>query len=59
MRNLKDMLELNTSSCLYNDLQKSRISRDESDVKSLLSTLDSWTNPFEIGQQDRLFIDWD
>ena len=52
MRNLKDMLQLNTSSCLHNDLQKSRISRDESDVKSLLSTLDSWINPFEIEQQD-------
>ena len=46
------MLQLNTSSCLHNDLQKSRISRDESDVKSLLSTLDSWINPFEIEEQD-------
>ena len=52
MRNLKDMLHLNKSSCLHNDLQKSRISRDETDVKALLSTLDNWINPFEIQQQD-------
>ena len=52
VRNLKDMLQLNTSSCLHNDLQKSRIFRDETDVKSLLSTLDSWTNPFAIEKQD-------
>ena len=52
MRNLKDMLQLNTSSCLHNDLQKTRISRDESDVKSLLSTLDSWINPSAIEKQD-------
>ena len=52
MRNLKNMLQLNTSSCLHNDLQKTRISRDESDVKSLLSTLDSWINPFAMGKQD-------
>lgn len=41
MRNLKDMLYLNTSSCLHNDLQKSKVSRDESDI-----------NPSEIEQQD-------
>ena len=52
MRNLKDMLHLSKSSCLHNDLQKSRISKDENDVKALLSTLDSWINPFEIEQQD-------
>ena len=48
MRNLKDILQLNTLSCLHNDLQKTRIYWDESDVKSLLSTLDSWINPFVI-----------
>ena len=52
MRKLKNMLQLNTSSCLHNDLQETRISRDESDVKSLLSTLDSWINPFTIEKQD-------
>ena len=41
MRNLKDILQLNTLSGLHNDLQKTRIYRDESSVKSLLSTLDS------------------
>ena len=52
MRNLKDMLQLNTLSCLHNDLQKTRIYRDESSVESLLSTLDSWINPFAIEKHD-------
>ena len=32
MRKLKDMLHLSKSSCHNNDLQKSRIARDEADV---------------------------
>ena len=32
MRKLKDMLHLSKSSCHHNDLQKSRIARDEADV---------------------------
>ena len=52
MRNLKDMLQLNTLRCLHIDLQKTRIYWDESDVKSLLSMLDSWINPFAIEKHD-------
>ena len=32
MRKLKDMFHLSKSSCHHNDLQKSRIARDEADV---------------------------
>ncbi|KAK3751112.1 hypothetical protein QZH41_016239, partial [Actinostola sp. cb2023] len=52
MRNLKEMLHLTKSSCQHNDLQKSRISKDEADVKSLLITLDNWISPFGTEQQD-------
>ena len=40
MRNLKDMLHLSKSICHHNDLQKSRIARDEADVQSLLTTME-------------------
>ena len=52
-RNLKDMLHMDGApGCQVNDLQKSRIAKDESDVKSLLETINNWINPFELGEQD-------
>ena len=56
MRNLKDMLHLNKSDCQHNDLQKTRITRDEKDVQSLLSTLEGWTNPFESPGQELICL---
>ena len=47
MKNLKEMLHLSKSSCHYNDLQKSRIARDEVDVQSFLKTMEGWVNPFQ------------
>ena len=53
LRNLKDMLHMDGApGCQHNDLQKSRIAKDESDVKSLLETINNWINPFELGEQD-------
>ena len=53
LRNLKDMLHMDGApGCQHNDLQKSRIAKDESDVKSLLETISNWINPFELGGQD-------
>ena len=50
IRNLKDMLHMDGApGCLHNDLQKSRIAKEESDVKSLLETISNWINPFELG----------
>ena len=44
---LKVMLHLSKSSCHHNDLQKSRIARDEANVQSLLMTMEGWVNPFQ------------
>ena len=53
IRNLKDMLHMDGApGCLHNDLQKSRIAKEESDVKSLLETISNWINPFELGEKD-------
>ena len=53
LRNLKDMLHKDSApGCQHNDLQKSRIAKDESDVKSWLETISNWINPFELGEQD-------
>lgn len=52
MRQWKDILHLNNSSSLHNDLQQSRITRDEADVKSLLSTFEIWISPYQSEQQD-------
>ena len=52
MRQLKDILHLNSSSSSHNDLQQSRITRDEGDVKSLLSTFEIWISPYQSEQQD-------
>ena len=56
MRNLKDTLNLSKSSCQHNDLQKSRIARDEADVQSLLLTLEGWVNPFQSLGQDLICL---
>ena len=38
---------------MHTDLQKTRIARDEADVKSLIAMLESnWINPFSAKQQD-------
>jgi len=48
LRHLKDMLHLSASTAQHNDLQQSRIDRDESDVKSLIALMEeSWINPFQ------------
>jgi len=46
------MLHLSKSSCHHNDLQKSRIARDEADAQSLLTTMEDWVNPFQGDMQD-------
>ena len=56
MRNLKEMLHLSKSSCHHNDLQKSRIARDEADVQSLLTTMEGWVNPFQGNVQDLICL---
>ena len=56
MRNLKDTLHLSSSSCQHNDLQKSRIARDEAGVQSLPSALEGWVNPFQSQGQDLIYL---
>ena len=56
MRNLKEMLHLSKSSCHHNDLQKSRIARDEADVQSLLTTMEVWANSFQGNVQDLICL---
>ena len=56
MRKLKGMLHLSKSSCRHNDLQKSRIARDEADVLSLLTTIKGWVNPFQGDMQDLICL---
>lgn len=47
------MLDLGKSNYEHTDLQKSRIARDQADVKSLITLLESnWINPFSTEQQD-------
>ena len=53
LRQLKDMLHINSSSPKHNDLHRSRITRDETDVKNIISLLqDTWLNPFNPDLQD-------
>ena len=53
LKQLKHMLHLDKSNSEHNDLQNTRISRDETDVRSLLDMLEShWINPFSSEQQD-------
>ena len=53
LRQLRDMLHINSSSLKHNDLNRSRITRDETDVKNIISLLqDTWLNPFNPDLQD-------
>lgn len=53
LRQLKDILHINRSSFQHKDLQPTRIARDESDVKSIISVLqNTWLNPFNPDLQD-------
>ena len=53
LKQLKHMLHLDKSNSEHNDLQNTRISRDETDVRSLLDMLEShWINLFSSEQQD-------
>ena len=49
---MKDMLDLNKSICQHTDLQKTRIVRDEMDVRSLVVMLQSHWSHFSNVQQD-------
>ena len=47
------MLHINSSSPKHNDLHRSRITRDETDIKNIISPLqDTWLNPFNPDLQD-------
>ena len=47
------MLHINSSYSKHNDSQRSRITRDETDVKNIISLLqDTWLNPFNPDLQD-------
>ena len=47
------MLHIDSSSSKHNDLQRSRITRDKTDVKNIISLLqDTWLNPFNPDLQD-------
>ena len=53
LKQLRDTLNLSKSNSVHTDLQKTRIARDEADVKSLIAMLESnWINPFSAKQQD-------
>ena len=53
LRQLKDMLHISRSSSQHKDLQPTRITRDESNVKSITSVLqNTWLNPFNPDLQD-------
>lgn len=53
LKQLRDMLNLSKSNSGHTDLQKTRIVRDEADVRSLIAMLESnWINPFSAKQQD-------
>ena len=56
MRNWKEMLHLSKSSCHHNDVQKSRIARDEADVQSILTTMEGWVNPCQGNVQDLICL---
>ena len=53
LRQLRDMLHISSSSPKHNDLHRSRITRDETDVKNIISLLqDTWLKPFNPDLQD-------
>ena len=53
LRQLKDILHISRSCSQHKDLQPTRIARDETDVKSIISILQyTWLNPFNPDLQD-------
>ncbi|KAG1659234.1 Programmed cell death protein 4 [Nymphon striatum] len=57
LRRLKDMLNINQSDQKHNDLQASRIAKDELDVKNLTDMIESsWINPFSNDYDDLVSI---
>ena len=53
LRQLKDILHISRSSSQHKDLQPTRITRGESDVKSIILILqNTWLNPFNPDIQD-------
>ena len=53
LRKLKDMIDLNKLKFHHQDLQETRISRDEHDVQNLVVMLENnWINPFNIERQE-------
>ena len=53
MKQLRDTLNLSKSNSVDTDLEKTRIARNEADVKWLIAMLESnWINPFSAKQQD-------
>ena len=53
MKQLKNTLDLSKSNSEHTDLQKTRIARDEADVKTLITMLErNWINPFSSEQQE-------
>ena len=45
---LRNMVNLQKYTLVHHDMQRSRIMRDESDVKSILDMLEIWINPFNV-----------
>lgn len=57
LRILKDTVHLEQTDLQHNDLKKSRMQRDEHDVRHLVETLDTtWINPFSDGMQELVSI---
>lgn len=53
LRQLRDIIDLQSSSVGHADLEPSRISRDERDVQAITEILESqWTNPFSSNPSD-------
>ena len=53
MKQMRDTLNLSKSNSVDTDLEKTRIARNEADVKWLIAMLESnWINPFSAKQQD-------
>jgi hypothetical protein len=50
LRNFREMLCLNKSTNVHNELQKSRILKDEVSVSAVVDTIYNWNNPFEKSQ---------
>ena len=57
LRQLRDMLHINSFSPKHNDLHRSRITREATDVKNIISLLqDTWLNPLNPELQDLVWL---